>query len=185
MSEWDTVISIIGTLGGIVIGCFLTLLVESRRQKYEKEAAYRKELLKHTDDLIKPLFAHIEALWGDIAVLQASMVNKSPIVKGKTVEDLLENTKTVFQELKDFIQLKYTEMSFLFPHQLSPWVFMTIHEHIENNVILPISNGQKPMNDMTLAVNVLMKYQKNLRNLLGYETKVKLEHIYPFEKKNS
>jgi hypothetical protein len=187
MSEWNTVISVLGTLGGtalgLVLGYWTSSHLETKRQKHEREMAYRNELSKHMDDLIKPLFACVEAVWGDIAVLQTSIINESPIIKGKTMADLLKATQLAVQDLKKFVQDRYTEMSFLIPNELSSWVFAPIFELIDNKILEPMSKGEKPMKEMTLVVNTLMKYQKNLKRLLGYETMEKLEEIYPFQQK--
>ncbi|MGA9387658.1 MAG: hypothetical protein WBV70_02400 [Candidatus Bathyarchaeia archaeon] len=187
MSEWDTVISVLGTLGrtalGLVLGYWASSHLETKRQKHEREMAYRNELTKHMDDLIKPLFALVEAVWGNIAVLETSITHKSPIIKGKTMGDLLKETQLAVQDLKKFVHDRYTEMSFLIPNELSSWVFAPIFELIDNKILEPVSEGEKPIEEMTLAVNTLMKYQKNLKRLLGYETMGKLEEIYPFEQK--
>jgi len=119
---------------------------------------------------------------GDIAVLQASMMDKSPIIKGKTMEDLLRTTQLAFQDLQTFIHDKYAEMSFLMPNELSPWVFAPISELIDVDILRPISKGEKPIRKMLLAVNTLMKYQENLRKLLGFETEARIDSVYPFKK---
>jgi hypothetical protein len=185
MSEWDTVISVLGTLGGttlgLVLGYWTSSQLETRRQKHEREMAYRNELTKHMDDLIKPLFALVETMWGNMAILETSITLKSPIIKGKTMADLLKATQLAVQDLKKFVQDRYTEMSFLIPNELSPWVFALIFELIDNKILEPVSRGEKPIKEMILVVNTLMKYQKNLKRLLGYETIEKLEKIYPFE----
>jgi hypothetical protein len=185
MSEWDTVISVLGTLGGtglgLVLGYWTSSHIETKRQRHETEMAYRNELIKHIDDLFKPLFVLVEAVWGDIGVLETSITQGFSIIKGKTMKDLLTTTQLAVRDLKNFVEGKYTEIGFLIPNELSAWVFAPIFELIDYKILEPLSKGEKPIEEMTLAVNMLMKYQKNLKRLLGYETMEKLEQIYPFE----
>jgi len=183
MSEWDSVITVLGTLGGTIVGLLLgywtNSKIESRRQKHEKEIGYQKEIIKHMDDIIKPLFHHIEQLWSSLAILNESIRNKASIMKGKTLRDLLLETQTANQELRKFYLSKYTEMNLLLPHSLSPWVFSPIEERI-GKIFAQISEEKEPIAEMTLVIKALMKYQKNLKKLIGLETEMKLEAIYPF-----
>jgi len=185
MSEWNTVITVLGTLGGTTVGLLLgywtSSKIESRRQKHEREMRYQKEIMNHMDDIVKPLFHHIEEIWGSLATLSESVRMKSSIVKGKTLNDLLLETQTAYQEFRKFYLSKYTEMNLLLPHPLSPWVFAPIEERI-GKIFGQISEEKEPIAEMTLVINALMKYQKNLKKLIGFETDMKLETIYPFTK---
>ncbi len=178
MSEWDTAISVLGTLGGtalgLVLGYWASSHLEKKRQKHEREMEYRKELAQHMDDIIKPLFHFIEELWGSLAVLRESVRTKSSDVK-----DALTKTQRAEQDLKQFYDFNYTQMNLLFPHPISPWVFAPIEERL-NSVLTQISEGKESSDrEFTLVINALMKYQENLKKLLGYETEAKLEDIYP------
>jgi len=63
----------------------------------------------------------------------------------------------------------------------SPWVFTPIEERLDK-IFVQISEGKRPADrEFTLVINALMKYQENLKRLLGYETIEKLEEIYPFK----
>jgi len=161
------------------MGFLISLQIESRRNKHEKEMEYRKEIMRHMDDIIKPMFFYLEDLWGSLATLQISLRQKSSIVRDKTLNDLLAETQTAHQKLKEFISSKYYEMSLLLPHFLSPWIFAPINELVESKILEPISKGEEPMDEITLAINTLMKIQKNLRKLIGFEIDVEMERVYP------
>ena len=181
MSVWNSVISVLGTLGGLLGGYWISSQMESRKRKHESEVEYRKEIKKHMDDIIKPLFTHLENLWGSLAILQVSIDQKSSVAKGKILKDLVLETQTANKALKDFVNSKYDEMSLLLPSPF-PWVFAPLDELVEWKIIKPILQGGKPSDDMTIAVNTAMKIQKNLRRLVGFETDVEIESIYPFSK---
>lgn len=179
MTEWDTAISVLGTLGGtasgLILGYWTSSHLETKRQKHEKEMEYRKELTQHMDDIIKPLFHFIGELWGNLAVLEQSVRMKS-----SNIEDWLLKTQKAEQNLKQFYDSNYSQMNLLLPHALSSWVFAPIEEHL-NKILVEISEGKKPEDrEFTLVVNALMKYQKNLKTILGYEIEAKLEDVYPF-----
>lgn len=156
MSEWNSVISVLGTLGGLLVGFWISLQVESRKQKHENEMEYRKEIMKHMDDIIKPLFIHLQNLWGNLGVLLESLRYKSSIVRGKNLNDLLLETGSAHQALQKFVKSKYDEMSFLLPSPF-PWVFAPLDELVKWKIIEPISQGKEPIDDMTTAINTLMK----------------------------
>jgi hypothetical protein len=179
MSEWDTVISVLGTLGGLLVGYWISTRIEARREKHEIEMEYRKELTKHMDDIMKPLYHFIQELWGSLVVLSESVRMKSSITKGKTLKDLLLETQKAQQDLKEFYLFNEIQIDLLFPHSLSTWVFAPIDESLDK-IMTQISEGKEPMNEMTQVINALMKYQKNMKRLLGYETDKKLENVYPF-----
>jgi hypothetical protein len=186
MTELDTIISVLGTLGGTIVGLLLgywtSSRIETRRQKHEKEMEYRKELAQHMDDIIKPLFHFVEELWGSLAVLSESVRMKSSIVKGKTLDDLLMETQNAEKKLKQFYDSNYSQMNLLLPNPISPWVFAPIEERLDK-ILVQISERKQPADqEFTLVINALMKYQKNLKRLVGYETEKKLESIYPFKK---
>jgi hypothetical protein len=180
MGELESIISVLGTLSGLLIGYWISSQSETRKQKHEKEMEYRREIMKHMDDIIKPLFFYLEDLWGSLATLQISLRQKSSIIKGKTLDDLISETKAAYQKLKQFTSSKYYEMSLLFPHSLSPWIFAPISELIEPKIFEQISKGKIPDDEITLAINTLMKIQKNLKRLVGFEIDVEMERVYPF-----
>jgi hypothetical protein len=182
MSEWDSVISVLGTLGGLVVGCIISSRIEARKEKHETEMEYRRELLKHTDDVIKPLYHLVQELWGSLAVLEQSARFKASIIKGKTLEDMVTETLNAHKKLKEFYLLNYSQIDLLLPHPLSTWIFAPIGEKIDK-IIAQILQGKEPSDEFTQVINALMKYQENLKKLIGYETKVKLEDIYPFPSK--
>jgi hypothetical protein len=164
-----------------VLGYLTTSHLETKRQKHEREMEYRKELAQHMDDTIKPLFHFVEELWKSLAILSESVRMKSSIVKGKILKDLLLETQNAEQNLKGFYDSNYSQMNLLFPHPISPWVFAPIEEHLDK-ILVQISEGKRPADqEFTLVINALMKYQENLKRLLGYETKETLEEIYPFK----
>jgi hypothetical protein len=179
MSELEILVSVLGTLGGVLVGYWTNSRIEARRRKHEIEMEYRREIMKHMDDIVKPLFHFIEELWGSLATLWESIRMKSSIVKGKT---LLIETQTAKQNLREFILAKSTEIDLLMPHSLSTWVFAPIEERIDK-ILVQISEGKEPLpQETTVVINALMKYQKNLKKLIGFETEKELEDIYPFSK---
>jgi hypothetical protein len=183
MSEWNTVISVLGTLGGTALGLLLGYLttshLETKRQKHEREMEYRKELAQHMDDIFKPLFRFVEELWKSLVFLYEFVRIKSSIMEGKTLKDLLSETQNAEQNLKGFYDSNYSQMNLLFPHPISPWVFAPIEERL-HKILVQISEGKRPADqEFTLVIYALMTYQKNLKRLLGYETMEKLEKIYP------
>jgi len=182
MSEWDTVISVAGTLTGTLIGLAMGIWIESKKEKHETSMEYRRELIKHMDDVIKPLNFYVKEQWESLAVLDASILSKSSIIEGKTMNDLILETQKALQDLKGFILQKGTEIDLLFPHSLSSWVCAPISEKI-GAILAQVSNGKEPLKELTQGINALMKYQKNLKKLIGYETEQKLEDIYPFSGK--
>ena len=96
------------------------------------------------------------------------------------MKDLLLETQVARQNLRQFYDSHYAEMSLLLPHPLSPWVFTPIEESIDK-VFVPMSKGKEPKNEeFFLVIESLSRYQKNLKKLLGYETEAKLEDVYPF-----
>jgi hypothetical protein len=178
MSEWDSVISVLGTLGGLLVGYWISTRIETKKEKHEIEMEYRKAIAEHLDDIIKPLYHLIQELWGSLAVLQSSLRMKTPIIKGKTLKDLVLETQKAQQDLKKFYVLNEIQIDLIFPHSLNTWVFGPIDESIEK-IIVQISDGKEP-DEITKVVNALMKYQKNMKRLLGYEADKKLEDVYPF-----
>lgn len=181
MSVWNSVISVLGTLGGLLGGYWISSRIESRRRKHESEVEYRKEIKRHMNDIIKPLYIHLQNLWGSLGILHESIRHESSLVRGKTLEDLLLEARTANQTLREFVHSKYDEMSLLLPSPF-PWVFAPLDELVEWKVIEPLSQGKEPTDDITLAVNTAMKIQKNLRRLVGFEIDVKMESVYPFKK---
>jgi hypothetical protein len=187
MSEWNSVISVLGTLGGTIIGLLIgywtSSRIEARKEKHEKEMEYRKELLKHMDDIIKPLYDHVQELWSSLASLRESVRMKTSIVIGETLLDLVNETNKVHEKLQSFCNANSTQIDLLMPHPLSTWVFVPIEEKIYK-ILYEISQGKEPSEEAWLqAINALMKYQKNLKKLIGYETEVRLDRIYPFTTK--
>lgn len=180
MSEWEILVSVLGTLGGVLVGYWTNSRIEAKRRKHEIEMEYRREIMKHMDDIVKPLFHYIEELWGSLAILWESVRTKSSIVKNKTLEDLLLEAQTAYQDFQKFHLSKSTEIDLLMPHSLSTWVFAPIEERIAK-ILDQISNGKQPLpQEITVVINALMKYQKNLKKFIGFETEKKLEGIYPF-----
>jgi hypothetical protein len=103
-------------------------------------------------------------------------------MKSSNIEDLLLKTQKAEQNLKQFYDTNYSQMNLLLPHPLSPWIFAPIEERLDK-ILVQISEGKRPAGrEFTLVINALMKYQKNLKRLVGYETEKKLESIYPFKK---
>jgi len=180
MSELEILISVLGTLGGVLVGYWTNSRIEARRRKHEIEMEYRREIVKHMDDIVKPLFHLIEELWGSLATLWESVRMKSSIVRGRNLKDLLLEVQTAKQNLREFILAKSTEIDLLMPHSLSTWVFAPIEERVDK-ILVQISEGTEPLpNETTVVINALMKYQKNVKKLIGLETRKKLEDIYPF-----
>jgi len=184
MSEWNSIISVVGTLCGTIIGLVLgywtSSKIESRRQKHEKEMQYQKEIMNRMDDIIRPLFNFIEESWVTLGVLNESVRMKASIRQGKTIKDLLIEAQQAFLDLKKFCDANYTELNLILPHSISPWVFAPIEERM-NKIFIQVSKGEQPLEDFTTVINALMLYQKNLKKLLGFETETKLEDIYPFK----
>ena len=145
MSEWDSVISVlgtlIGTLGGLLVGYWVSSRIETRKEKHETEMEYRRELLRHMDDIIKPLYHLIQKLWETLAVLGESVRFKSSIIKGATMEDLVTESLDAYEKLKEFRLVNGVQIDFLFPHSLSTWVFAPIGEKIDK-IIAEISGGE-------------------------------------------
>lgn len=169
-----------GTLGGVLVGYWTNSRIEARRRKHEIEMEYRKELVKHMDDVVKPLFHFIQKLWGSLAVVEESIRMKSSIVKGKTLKDLLKETQNAKHNLREFYLAIKTEIDLLMPHSLSTWVFAPIEERIDK-ILIQISEGKEPhRQETTVVINALMRYQKSMKKLIGLETESKLEDIYPF-----
>ena len=183
MSEWNSVISVLGTLGGttigLLVGYWTSSRIEARKEKHEKEMYYRNKLTEHMDDIIKPLYHLVQELWGSLALLEQSVRFKALKTKGKTLEDMVTDAH---KKLKEFYLSNYSEIDLLLPHPLSAWVFAPIGEKVDK-IMAQISQGKEPSDEFTQAINALMKYQKNLKKLIGYETKVELEDIYPFTSK--
>jgi hypothetical protein len=96
---WD----VRGTALGLIFGYWTSSHLETKRQKHEKEMEYRKELTKHMEDIIKPLFHLIEELWGNLAVL-----GRSISIKSSNIEDLLVKTRKAEQNLKQFYDFYYS-----------------------------------------------------------------------------
>lgn len=187
MSEWNSVISVIGTLSGttigLLVGYWTSSRIEARKEEHEKEMYYRNKLTEHMDDIIKPIYHLIQELWGSLAVLGESMRAKSSIIKGTTIEGLLTETLDAQGKLKEFLLSNGIQIDLLFTHPLSTWVFAPIEEKIDK-IAVEVSQGREPSKEVWVkAINALMTYQKNLKRLIGYETKVELEQIYPFPSK--
>lgn len=181
MGVIESAISVIGTLVGVLAGFLMNYYRELRGRKHEKEMEYRKEIRKHMNDLIKPLFVCIQNLWGSIGVLMESLKRNKSIAHGKSLNNLLREVQTANQTLQKFVHSKYEDMSLLLPTPL-PWIFVPLDELINYRVIEPISQGKKPIDDMTVAVNSLMTIQKDLRSIVGFEVDVEVESVYPFNK---
>ena len=177
MSVLESLISVVGTLAGVLAGALITLYSERRRQRHEEVREYRRELKTHMDDLIGPLFVSIQNLWGSLGILQTFLNREG--VKAEDLSNLLPRVQSDNKALSDFVGSRYELMSLLLPSPF-PWVFTPIYELINNRVVEPISKGEKPMEQITLAVNKLMAVQKNLRKLLGYDMDIEMEKVYPF-----
>jgi len=180
MGVVESVISVLGTLVGVLAGFLMSHYFESKRRKHEKEVEYRREIRKDMDDLIKPLFVFIQNLWGSLGLLQISLGKEKSVVHGKGLDDLLHEVQTANQIFQEFVRSKYDEMSLILPSPF-PWIFAPLDELVRYKIIEPILQGNKPVDDMTVAINSLMKIQKDLRRIVGFEIDVKLESVYPFE----
>lgn len=184
MSEWNSVISVLGTLGGVtlglVIGYWTSSSIEAKKERHEEKMYYRNKLTEHIDDIIKPFYNLIQELWGSLAVLRESVLNKTSIVKGTSIEDLLKETLEAYKKLKEFRVLNGVQIDLLLPYPLSTWVFGFIDEKIDK-ITIEVSQGKEPSKEVWFhAIDALMKYQKNLKKLIGYETEIELDKIYPF-----
>jgi hypothetical protein len=186
MSEWASIISVLGTLGGtalgLIIGFWTSSKIESRKEKHEAEMEYRKELTKHMDDIIKPMYQLIEDLWGSLGVLRESILSKSSIINERIVEDSLIETRAAHKKLMDFLLVKGAQIDLLFPKPLSSWVFIPIDVRIDR-ILTQVSQGENSPSELIKVINSLLMYQKNLKRLIGYETKAKFEDIYLFPSK--
>jgi hypothetical protein len=65
------------------------------------------------------------------------------------------------------------------PNSLSAGVFTHIGRTVRE-ILADFSEGKKPYDETLLVVDALMKYQENLKKLIGFETEVELEDIIPF-----
>ena len=91
-------ISVAGTLSGLLVGYWISLKTEERKRKHEVETGYRKEILKHIDDIIKPLYHSIMELWGSIGALE--LVMKSETLRNKAAQ-LTYEIDTVEEKTKE------------------------------------------------------------------------------------
>jgi hypothetical protein len=185
MSEWNSVISVIGTLSGTTIGLlagyWASSRIEERKEKHEREMYYRNKLTEHMDDIIIPLYGFVEDLWRSLGVLRKCMLEKN-LNDEEIVKDMLITIPKVQSNLREFYSSKEKYIDIFLPSMLSPWVLYPIEKTI-NTIIVQIRMGKEPIAEVTQVINALMKYQENLKKLIGYETEVELEDIYPFDSK--
>ncbi|MBN2260658.1 MAG: hypothetical protein JW702_08935 [Clostridiales bacterium] len=184
MSEWNSIISVLGTLGGTIIGLVLgywtSSKIESRRQKHEIEMKYQKEIMSRMDDIVRPLYNKIQEAWSTLAVLRESVIRKSSIIEGGSMQSLQFEAQQAYLDLKKFVDTNDTELNLLLPHSISTWVFAPIEEKI-GKIFREVPKGEQSLDEFTTVINALMLYQKNLKKLIGFETGVELEEIYPFK----
>jgi hypothetical protein len=123
MSELDSIISVLGTLGGtalgLLFGYWTSSRIEARKEKHEKEMYYRNKLTEHMDDIIIPLYSFVEELWRSLGVLRKCMLEKNPNDE-EIVKDMLITIPKVQSKLREFYSSKETYidifylLSFLF-----------------------------------------------------------------------
>jgi hypothetical protein len=112
-----------------------------------------------------------------LALLEES-VKKEPINE-EMMNDMFLRVQKAQNDLDKFYSSKETLMDILLPPSLETWVFTPLEEKI-NAIVVQVRMKKHPISEMTQVINALMKYQKNIKRLLGYETDKKLENIYPF-----
>jgi uncharacterized protein YneF (UPF0154 family) len=177
MSELETVISVLGTLGGLLVGYWISTRIETKRERHENEMEYRKAIAKRMDDIITPLYGFVEELWRSLSVLKES-VNEKPINEEMTKEMLLRVQKAQ-KNLSEFYSSNETLIDILLPYSLETWVFHPLEMKI-NAIVVQVRIKEKPISEITQVINALMKYQGNMKRLLGFETDKKFENVYPF-----
>lgn len=189
MSEWDSVISVLGTLGGtalgLLIGYWTSSHIEAKQEEHAAEMEYRRELSKNMNDIIKPLFGYVVNLSASLNLLELQLTT---LIFVSTATTLQQNIKAVDEEKKklhEFYVSKWQEINFLFPNELDIWVLHIIEIRIDETLAEILKGTALPDYGFTQVINALEKYENNLKKLIGYETKVKLERIYPFPSKKS
>lgn len=184
MSEWDSLISVAGTLSGIIIGLVAGYLtssrIEAKKERHEEKMYYRNKLNESMENIIKPLYQLIDNLWASLVILEHFSSSKDSATKGKTFEDKVTYASDNFKSLKVFFLLNYSQIGLLFPFPISTWVFVQIESTIEK-IFSEISQGRSPSKEFREAINALMTYKENLKKLIGYETDVELKEIYPLD----
>jgi len=182
MSEWNSVIPVIGTLSGLLIGYWISSRIEAKKENHAEKMYYRNKLTEHMDDIIIPLYGLVEELWRSLSFLKESVSGKQ--INEEMKKDALQRVQRAQNALAEFYSLKKIQIliDMLLPYSLETWIFFPLKLEIDAIIVL-INLGQKPIDKMTKVIDAFMKYQENLKKLIGYETKVKLYDVYPLTSK--
>jgi len=190
MSEWIPVIgTLVGTLAGAFVGFFASNYQQSRSRKFQREDEYRRELRKHMDRIITPLFSLLQDLWGSLAQINEAIIHKRSRVLPQTRELMIKDAIEKNQKLQNFVSENYDTFSLIFPSPF-PWIFIPLNNLIIGRILDPMLHPEIPeifnddldfKKDCTNAINTLMRIQKDLRKLVGYEIDIELETKYPFQ----
>ncbi len=172
------VLPAITALLGTIVGAGVTIWVTRSNRKFEERQAYRDEILSNKDDLIKPLFHFLGELWSAIAIIEVEYdLGDKPVIPSTKISDFEEE----YEKYKTFKNATYDEMSFLLPSPF-PWIFAPLDENLDY-ILSELKSGRYPKDKLGETVNILMTMQEDLKKLIGYQTDIKLETKYPFEKK--
>jgi len=178
---WEIVLSIIGA--GIV-GYAIRWLEEKRRRTHEKETEYRKELKKHIPDLIEPLFNLLIDLWQSLASLIERKAGDERVVGGSEVNKRLQEVAQSYHNLHTFVMENRKRLDFLMPHALQSWQYARIESYVQG-ILGNVIDGKGNSKHIIDVINTIMKLQKDLQKVVGFEMKIDLESAYPFRKRPS
>ncbi len=184
MSEWDSIISVLGTLGGttlgLLIGYWTSSRIEAKKEEHATEMEYRRELSKNMNDIIKPLFGYVVNLSSSLNLLELQLTTLIFNGTGTTLQQNIKVVDEAKKKLHEFYVSKWQEINFLFPKDLDIWILHIIEIRIDETLTEILKGTVLPDYGFTQVIDALEKYENNLKKLIGYETKVKLERIYPF-----
>jgi hypothetical protein len=179
MSEWNAIISVIGTLSGTIVGLLIgyctSSRIEAKKERHAETMYYRNKLTEHMNDVIQPLFHLTEELWWNLGIVKETIEGRNKI---GTLQEWLSATKKANDDLFQFSIHSANQIDILLPNQLSSWVFIPIKNRVDK-IMDDLSKEKKPLDEMKEVIDGLMQYQENLKKLLGFETEVNLEDIFP------
>lgn len=188
MSEWDTVISVAGTLIGTLIGLLIGIWVESKREKHETSMEYRNELKKHYADIFEPFFKILSDLWNGLVDLTnpdfVDYEGDDVLAKGQKLEEPIKEVIKALTNLTDFVTENETKFDFLLPLPLQSFQYRLLETHV-TKVINDAKQGRFTFSDISEPVYAIMAIQEDLRNILGFKIEMHLKSEVAFKERLS
>jgi len=153
-------------LSCLALGIILSEKLEDVRRTRKKEPEYRRQLMKHLPNLIKPLLKLLGELWVNLIGLIDWETGSSNIVKGHELENNLGEVVEAINNLRKFVEENETQIDLILPHSLQSWQYSRIQSFVRR-FIEDIEYGEAKADDIHGILGAIMDIQHNLQKIVA------------------